>query len=306
MWASTPEKGLLRIEPNISIRETGSTEFQTRVEIKNLNSFRSLERATMYELDRQEKLVTAGGAVVQQTLGWDDARGTTLAQRSKEVAEDYRYFPEPDLPPLVVEQAWVDKIRRGLPELPNAKRSRFISKFGLKAYDAAVLVSEREVAEFFEEAVDAAKSADAKLIANWITGALFALMNEAGTTIDDLKFSAAQLAGLCDQLTSGKINASAARTVLAEMFASGASPAAIIKRLGLQQVSDSGQLKAWVKQALQKNPEQVAGYLAGNLALLNFLFGQVMQAAGGKADPQAVRLELEKQLAASPLESEKN
>jgi aspartyl-tRNA(Asn)/glutamyl-tRNA(Gln) amidotransferase subunit B len=299
------EKGLLRIEPNISIRPVGSVEFNTRVEIKNLNSFRSLERATTYELERQEKLVTAGGAVVQQTLGWDDERGTTLAQRSKEVAEDYRYFPEPDLPPLVVDQKWVEQIRKSLPELPDAKRRRFIAEYALKAYDADVLVAEREVAEFYEAAVDAAKTADAKIIANWVTGPLFGSMNDAGIGIEDLKLGPAKLAALCDLLAGGKINAAAGRAVLAEMFTNGGSPAAIVKRLGLQQISDRGQLGAWVADIIAKNPEQAASYLAGNQAVLNFLFGQVMRAAGGKADPQAVRAELQRQLNAYNLESEK-
>jgi aspartyl-tRNA(Asn)/glutamyl-tRNA(Gln) amidotransferase subunit B len=299
------EKGLLRIEPNISIRPVGSAELSTRVEIKNLNSFRSLERATTYELERQEKLVTSGGSVVQQTLGWDDARGTTLAQRSKEVAEDYRYFPEPDLPPLVVEQKWVEQIRKSLPEMPDTKRRRFIADYKLRAYDAGVLVAEREVAEFYEAAVVAAKAADAKTIANWVTGPLFGLMNEANMSIEDLKIGPVKLAALCDLLAGGKINAAAGRTVLAEMFANGGAPAAIVKRLGLQQVSDSGQLSGWVADSIAKNPEQAASYLAGNQALLNFLFGQVMRAAGGKADPQAVRAELQKQLSAYNLESEK-
>src|SRR3990172_8314116 len=167
------EKGLLRIEPNISIRPSGSTEFATRVEIKNLNSFRSLERAVNYELTRQEIIAEKGGAVAQQTLGWDDTRGTTQAQRTKEVAEDYRYFPEPDLPPLVVEDAWVSKIRAALPELADAKLRRFIQDYDLSAYDAGVLVTEREVAEFYEGVVLSVKNADAKLAANWVSGPLF-------------------------------------------------------------------------------------------------------------------------------------
>lgn len=290
------EKGLMRIEPNISIRPLGSTEFGTRAEIKNLNSFRSLERATTYELARQEQLVESGGSVVQQTMGWDDARGTTLAQRSKEVAEDYRYFPEPDLPPLVLEKAWVEKIRKSLPELPHARRERFVAKFGLKTYDADVIVAEREVADFYEAAVAAAKVADAKLIANWLTGALFGLMNEASSEISQLRFGAKQLAALCDQIADGKVNPAGAREVLGVLFAEGGNPASIIKARGLQQISNAGQLRAWVSEVIAANPQQVAGYLAGNAALLNFLFGQVMQKAGGKANPGAVRSELQAQL----------
>ncbi len=290
------EKGLMRIEPNISIRPLGSSEFGTRAEIKNLNSFRSLERATTYELARQEQLVDSGGSVVQQTMGWDDARGTTLAQRSKEVAEDYRYFPEPDLPPLVLEKAWVEKIRKALPELPHARRERFVAKFGLKTYDADVIVAEREVADFYEAAVAAAKVADAKLIANWLTGALFGLMNEAGSEIGELRFGAKQFAALCDQIAGGKVNPAGAREVLSVLFAEGGSPATIIKERGLQQISNTGQLRVWVSEVISANPQQVAGYLAGNAPLLNFLFGQVMQKAGGKANPAAVRQELQAQL----------
>ena len=290
------EKGLMRIEPNISIRPTGSTEFGTRAEIKNLNSFRSLERATTYELARQEQLVEAGGAVVQQTLGWDDGRGTTQAQRSKEVAEDYRYFPEPDLPPLVLEKAWVERIRRSLPELPYARRERFVANYGLTPYDADVIVAEREVADFYEATLKAAKTTDAKLVANWLTGPLFGLMNEAGVEITGLRFDAKQLAALCDQLAGGKVNAAGAREVLAAMFAEGGSPASIIKARGLQQISDSGQLAAWVREVIEANPKQATDYLAGNAPLLNFLFGQVMQKAGGKANPAAVREELQAQL----------
>lgn len=296
------EKGLLRIEPNISIRPVGSKEFGTRTEIKNLNSFRSLERATTYELSRQEALIEKGGSVSQQTLGWDDLRGTTIAQRTKEVAEDYRYFPEPDLPPLVLEQAWVDKIRKGLPELPDAKRKRFIMKYGLSAYDANVLVAERAVAEFYEAGVVAAKVADAKTIANWVSGQLFGLMNEAGTEIGDLLFGSGDLAALLDLLADGKINAAGAREVLAELFAKGGKPAKIVKARGLQQVSDAKQIGIWVENVLEQNPTQVGQYLGGNAALLNWLFGQAMSAAAGKADPQALRAELQKRLA----EREKN
>jgi len=290
------EKGLMRIEPNISIRLIGSSEFGTRAEIKNLNSFRSLERATTYELARQEQLVESGGQVVQQTMGWDDARGTTLAQRSKEVAEDYRYFPEPDLPPLVLEQAWVEKIRKGLPELPYARRQRFVAALGLSAYDADVIVAEREVADFYEAAVNAAKVADAKTVANWLTGPLFGLMNEASVEIADLRFGPKQFANVCDQVAGGKVNAAGGRELLSVLFAEGGSPASIIKARGLQQISDNKQLAAWVRAALDQHPDQVASYLAGNLPVLNFLFGQVMQAAGGKANPAAVRAELQAQL----------
>jgi aspartyl-tRNA(Asn)/glutamyl-tRNA(Gln) amidotransferase subunit B len=298
------EKGLLRIEPNISIRVQGSKEFNTRAEIKNLNSFRSLERAVTFELERQEQVVEAGGNIQQQTLGWDDARGTTVAQRSKEVAEDYRYFPEPDLPPLVLEQSWVDGIRASLPEMPDVKRHRFVKEYGLSAYDAGVLAAEREVAEFYEAVVRAAKQTDAKVVANWITGPLFGLINEAGTDVGELIFGARELAELLDMLAADEINPAGARLVLAELFAKGGKPAKIVKAMGLKQVTDTKQTVAWVSEVLDKNPQQVRDYLGGNAPLLNWLFGQVMQAAGGKANPKAVREELQRQLEQRNLEGE--
>ncbi|MCL5429497.1 MAG: Asp-tRNA(Asn)/Glu-tRNA(Gln) amidotransferase subunit GatB [Chloroflexi bacterium] len=291
------EKGLLRIEPNISNRPLGILEFATRVEIKNLNSFRSLERAVSYELARQEALVEKGGVVKQQTLGWDDTRGTTVPQRSKEYAEDYRYLPEPDLPPLVVDPAWVEATRAALPELPHAKRRRFIQDYGLSGYDAGVLVAERETAEFFEAVVMAAKVADAKQTANWITGNLFGLMNEAGTSVTDLLFGPADLAKLLDLVATGELNPAGARQVLAELFAKGGKPAQIVKKHGLKQVSDAKLLRNWVAKALDGNPEQVADYAAGNQPVFNWLFGQVMQTSKGKANPNRLRAELERQLA---------
>jgi aspartyl-tRNA(Asn)/glutamyl-tRNA(Gln) amidotransferase subunit B len=290
------EKGLLRIEPNISIRPLGIEEFGTRVEIKNLNSFRSLERAVTYELARQEALVEKGGSVQQQTLGWDDARGTTVPQRSKEYAEDYRYFPEPDLPPLVIDPAWVDSTRAALPELPHAKRKRFVQDYGLSAYDAGVLVTERETAEFFESVVLACKTAEAKQIANWITGNLYGLMNEAGTSISDLLFGPADFAKLLDMLAAGELNPNGAKQVLGEMFTKGGKPTQIVKKRGLQQISNPKLLRGWVSTTLDKNPSQVADYASGNEAVINWLFGQAMGAAKGKANPNKLRAELEKQL----------
>ena len=300
------EKGLLRIEPNISLRPDGSTEFGTRVEVKNLNSFRSLERAVTYELSRQEKILDAGGEIVQQTLGWDDARATTEAQRSKEVAEDYRYFPEPDLPPMVIDEKWIDRVRAGLPELPYAKRRRFVQDYGLTAYDAGVLVAEREVAKFFEATLLAAKVADTKQAANWLTGPLFNLMNDAGTEIADLLFVPKEFAALLDLLAAGEVNPAAGRAILAEMFVKGGRPATIVKARGLQQVSDVKQLRKWAAQAITKNPEQVDDYNSGNREVINWLFGQAMQAAKGKANPNKLKDELEKQLAAKRWQGEKS
>lgn len=298
------EKGLLRIEPNISIRPINSREFGTRVEVKNLNSFRSLERATIYQLKRQEDLLEKGQAVQQQTLGWDDARGVTLAQRSKEVAEDYRYFPEPDLPPLVVESSWVDEIRADLPELPHAKRVRFVEDYLLSAYDAGVLAAERDVAEFYEAAVMAAKTADAKAVANWVSGPLFSLMNEAGAETGDLLFGPDELARLLDLLAEGELNPAGARLVLAELFAKGGKADKIIKASGLKQVSDAKQLGAWVQAVLHQHPQQVAEFLDGNTPVFNWLLGQAVRVSEGKANPEKLRGELERQLTQHRLEKE--
>lgn len=299
------EKGLLRIEPNISIRPINSSGFGTRVEVKNLNSFRSLERATIYELKRQETLLEKGQAVEQQTLGWDDVRGVTLPQRSKEVAEDYRYFPEPDLPPLVVESSWVDEIRAGLPELPQAKRGRFVEDYMLSDYDAGVLAAERDVAEFYEAAVMAAKTADAKAVANWVSGPLFSLMNEAGAGTGDLPFGPAELARLLDLLADGDLNPAGGRLALAELFAKGGNPDKIVKTRGLKQVSDARRLGAWVQAVLQEHPQQVSDYLGGNTPVFNWLFGQVVKASEGKANPDKLREELERQMAQHRREEEK-
>lgn len=298
------EKGLLRIEPNISVRPAGSTDFGTRVEIKNLNSFRSLERATTYELQRQAALLDQGGQVVQQTLGWDDDRGVTVAQRSKEFAEDYRYFPEPDLPPLVLDPAWIEEVRAALPELPHARRNRFVERYGLTAYDAGVLTAEREVADFYEAVLEAAKQADAKLAAHWVSGPLFSLLNEAGVELHALQFGPAELAGLLDLLAGGSINAVGARQVLGELFAHGGPPAEIVERLGLQQISDPQQVQTWVAAVLQQNPQQVTEYLGGNAPLLNWLFGQALKLSGGKANPAKLRAELQRQIAATETSGE--
>lgn len=300
------EKGLLRIEPNISIRPAGSETYGTRVEIKNLNSFRSLERAVSYEVARQEELAETGQPVRQETLGWDDLRGKTVAQRSKEFAEDYRYFPEPDLPPLVLEESWVEEIHASLPELPQAKRKRFMSEYALSEYDAELLVAERMVAEFYEEALRAAQQADAKLIANWVAGALFSLLNEGEQGIEALNFDAEQFAGLLDLLASGEINAPAGRQVLAELFAQGGNADAIIAQRGLRQLSDRAALTKLAVEVIAQSPDAVQEYLSGKQGVLNWLFGQAMRAAQGKADPTILRQVLLEELSKRETQQEKS
>jgi aspartyl-tRNA(Asn)/glutamyl-tRNA(Gln) amidotransferase subunit B len=293
------EKGVIRFEANISLRPKGSTELGTRTEVKNLNSFRAMDRSIAYEIERQGRVLSEGGTVDQETLGWSEVRGVTYSQRSKEDAHDYRYFPEPDLPPLVVEKDWVDRLSRGLPELPHAKVVRFMHQYGLNDYNAWRLTAEQELANYFERAVDQKLSkvvVDPKLVANWILGDLFSLMNHAAITISDLKVSPVSLAGLVKLVSDGQINQSSAREVLAEMFSSGSSALEIVEARGLSQVSDESFISNLVRQALSENPKEVASYKAGKLGIANFLFGQVMKKAAGKANPQVVRAELERQL----------
>ncbi|MDT8898881.1 Asp-tRNA(Asn)/Glu-tRNA(Gln) amidotransferase subunit GatB [Thermanaerothrix sp. 4228-RoL] len=290
------EKGVIRFEANVSVRPKGSQQLGTRVEIKNLNSFRALERAVAYEIERQSRLLDQGERVEQETLGWDETKGCTYSQRSKEEAHDYRYFPEPDLPPLVIEESWITEVRAALPELPHVRRRRFIEIYELPPADAALLVNERAVADYFETAVRAAPSLSPRTIANWILGELFAWMNESGESIEQLKVTPEALVELIGHLQAGEINQTTAKAVLLEMLQSGARAGAIIASRGLRQVSDADALRALVAQVLAENPTEVQSYLRGKETLVNWFFGQVMRAVGGKANPQVLRAELERQL----------
>jgi len=294
------EKGILRFEPNISVRPVGATELRTRTELKNLNSFRALERATAYEIERQIRLWEGGGEVVQETRGWDEARGETVGQRGKEHAHDYRYFPEPDLPPLVFSSDWIERVRAALPELPAAKRERFQAEYGLSRYDAAVLTEERAIADYFERAVgqQSAASRQPKSIANWMTGELFRLMNESGLDIEHVKVQPAQLAALAEMVTSGMINTNTAKAVFAEMFATGRDAPAIVAEKGWAQVSDSAAVEQAVADVLAANPEQVATYLGGKATVEQWLFGQVMKGLKGRGNPQIIRRVLTSKLEA--------
>lgn len=290
------QKGVMRIEPNVSVRKRGSAQLGTRTEIKNLNSFRALERAVAYEIERQVKLLQAGKDVIQETRGWDEAQGKTVSQRSKEEAHDYRYFPEPDLPPLVIEPAWLEEIRRKIPELPVDRWRRFQNQYGLNAYDAEVLTNERVVADYFEAAASQAPQLSPKMIANWITGEVFGLMNQAATEFDPLLLPPDALIELLTVLDEGLINQPTAKTILAEMFGSGKRAKALIREKGLEQVSDESQIIEWIAQVLRENPDQVQTYLNGKETLEQWFFGQVMRLAGGKANPKVVQQALREQL----------
>lgn len=290
------EKGVMRFEANVSLRAEGQTEYGTRVEIKNLNSFRAMTRALEHEIERQSQILRAGDTVVQETLGWDENQGITVPQRTKEQAEDYRYFPEPDLPPLVVEREWLDEIGASLPTLPEARRRRFVEQYGLSRYTADVLADERAVADFFERAEAAAQHADSEKLANWLTGELFGLLNAAGLSLEEAPVSAEALADLVDLVESGRINATSGKEVLQEVFASGKDPAEIVAARGLEQESDPKVLAQIVAQVLRENPAQVEQYLQGKEALSKWFFGQVMRATKGQADPQVVNQVLDEAL----------
>ena len=298
------EKGVIRFEANISVRPAtppgaAPAPLGTRTEVKNLNSFRAMDRAIAFEIERQSSILAQGGVVEQETLGWSEARGQTYSQRSKEEAQDYRYFPEPDLPPLVVEQDWVQRIAAGLPELPYARYRRFMQQYALNSYNAWRLTEEQAVAAYFEAA---ARLAPAQAVANMILGDLFSLVNQsaaeggAAEAFATLRIAPEALAGLVGLVADGQINLSSAREVLIEMFSSGSDAASIVEARGLKQVSDQSHISALVLQTLKENPAEVASYKAGKIAVANFLFGQVMKKAAGKANPQVVRSELERQL----------
>jgi aspartyl-tRNA(Asn)/glutamyl-tRNA(Gln) amidotransferase subunit B len=290
------QKGLMRIEPNVSVRPVGSEGFGTRTEIKNLNSFRALERGIAYEVQRQIKIIEQGDQVVQQTVGWDEDRQVTFIQRVKEEEEDYRYFPEPDLPPLVLDRGWIEEIRDSLPESPMAKLTRFQEQFKLSPYQAQVLVAEQAVADYFESTVSAASGISLKMVASWITGELFSLMNESGDDISDLKISPENLGDLLHLVQDGAINATTGKSVLTVMYESGKSAAEIVEARGLRQISDAEEIAETIKAVLTSNSEQVASYLGGKEGLSNWFFGQVMRETRGKANPQVVREELNRQL----------
>ncbi len=290
------QKGVMRIEPNVSVRPLGSSSLGTRVEIKNLNSFRSLERAVDYEIGRQIDLLRRGEMVRQETVGWDIASEVTVTQRVKEGEEDYRYFPEPDLPPLVIEPEWVENIRMSLPELPAARFCRFKEQYGLNGYDAAVLTSEKGIADYFETVALAIPDVSGKVISNWISGELFSLLNQSGKSIESMRLPPEELAALILMVENGEINLPTAKSVLAEMFQQGATAGEIVVRRGLRQISDHESLASLVKKVLAKHPQQVAAYLDGKTAVSNWFFGMVMREAKGMANPQVLHAELDRQL----------
>jgi aspartyl-tRNA(Asn)/glutamyl-tRNA(Gln) amidotransferase subunit B len=280
------EEGSFRCDANVSVRRHGDEQLGQRCELKNLNSFRFVKQAIDYEVARQVELLEGGGRVVQQTRLWDPQRGETRAMRSKEEAHDYRYFPEPDLPPLRLEDGWIDPIAQALPELPRAKLERFQSRYGLPAYDAKILCAERPLAEFFEAC--ALHHRDYKRLSNWFLGEVLRLLRERGTPISAVRFTPAQLGALLDAIAEGKISANAGKEVFGVMFESGEEPAQIIALRGLAQVSDTATLEQVIDEVLAKNAGEVERYRGGKKQVFGFLMGQVMKAMGGKANPALV------------------
>ncbi len=288
------EEGSFRCDANVSIRPRGSTTLGTRTELKNLNSFRFVEHAIQFEIERQTALVHEGGRVIQETRLWDEKTGKSFSMRSKEEANDYRYFPDPDLPPLVVESAWITDIRAALPELPEQKIARYIVEYELSEYEARVLTTEKNLAMFFETAVAAHNSP--KKIANWLTTELQGKLNATNAIIDDVKFTPAHLAELVRLIDAGTISGKIAKTVFEEMYTTGADPASIVAAKGLEQVSDSGALEKMIDEILVAHPEQLASYRAGKVNLFGFFVGQIMKASRGQANPQMINDLLRKKL----------
>ncbi|MGZ8217714.1 Asp-tRNA(Asn)/Glu-tRNA(Gln) amidotransferase subunit GatB [Methylomagnum sp.] len=278
------QEGSFRCDANVSVRPVGQEKFGTRAEIKNLNSFRFVEKAINFEIERQIELIENGGTVVQETRLYDANKDETRPMRSKEEANDYRYFPDPDLLPLEISGDFIEDVRGGLPELPDAKRDRFKSQYGLNDYDAGVLTATRELADYYEALVKAAGS-DAKLCANWVMGDLAAALNKAGLEIEQSPVSPERLAGLVQRIADDTISGKIAKQVFEALWESQDSADAIIEKQGLKQITDTGAIEAIIDQIIAANPNQVAGYRSGKDKLFGFFVGQAMKATGGKANP---------------------
>ncbi len=288
------EEGSFRCDANVSVMRRGAEKLGQRVELKNINSFRFVKQAIEYEIERQVTLLEGGGKVSQETRLWDTQRNETRSMRSKEDAHDYRYFPEPDLPPLHVAPALIESQRKALPELPRTKLVRFQKEYGLPAYDAKILCAERPLADYFEKVAKHAK--DPKKLSNWFLGELLRLLKEEGGNVDTLKFQPAQFGALLDAVEAGTVSNNAAKEVFAAMFKSGQAPEKIIQEKGLGQVSDSGAVEEAVKSVLAANTSEVEKYRAGKQQVFGFLVGQVMKAMKGKGNPKMVNDLLKREL----------
>ena len=287
------EEGSLRCDANVSVRPQGQQAFGTKAEVKNVNSFRYLEKAIAYEIDRQIELLDGGGRVVQETRLWDSGAGRTHSMRSKEEAHDYRYFPEPDLPPLVVDEARVERLRATMPELPEARRRRFVAAYAIPDYDAGVLTQSPELADYFEAV---AAAGNPKAASNWIMGELLRTMNDRGQSMAEMPLSAPVLAGLIALIDKGTISNAIAKDVFAKMYDSGRSADDIVAAEGLAQIGDEAAVVAIVRDVMAKNQDAVAQYRAGKSQTFGFLVGQVMKGSGGKANPKLANQLLKREL----------
>jgi aspartyl-tRNA(Asn)/glutamyl-tRNA(Gln) amidotransferase subunit B len=289
------EEGSFRCDANVSLRPTGAREYGTKVEIKNLNSFRNVQRALEYEVIRQTKALDAGEKVVQETRLYDPNRGVTRAMRSKEFAHDYRYFPEPDLVPLVTTRAWVEAVRRTLPELPDARTQRFVAEYGIPAYDAGVLTSSKALADFYEACIR--RYPKPKVVSNWMMVELLRALNRDGIEVEQSRITPENLAELLALVDGGTISSTMAKNVFETMYETGKAAVDIVQEQGLRQISDENALATAIERVLADNPKEVGEFRAGRDKLLSFFMGQVMKATQGKANPQAVNKLLREKLA---------
>lgn len=288
------EEGSFRCEPNLSLRPSGQKEFGTKVELKNINSFKYVKDAVEYEIKRQTKVLNEGGKIRQETRLWNIERGETAVMRSKEEAHDYRYFPDPDLVPLKLDDEWIEGFRAELPELPALRMKRFVSDYGLPEYDAAILTASKGMADYFE--VCAKQFNQPKTVSNWVMGELIRELNNSKTDISASPITPVRLVNLLQMVDKGTISLKVAREIFSELYSSGKTPEQIVQEKGLTQVSDEGALAKIIEEVLSKNPGQVAQFKEGKQQILGFLVGQVMKASGGKANPGKVNELLKKQL----------
>ncbi|TDX58866.1 Asp-tRNA(Asn)/Glu-tRNA(Gln) amidotransferase subunit GatB [Orenia marismortui] len=287
-------QGSMRADVNISVAPVGSDELGTRTELKNMNSFKAIEKALRYEPRRQIKVLESGGEIIQGTLTWDDEASKTRAMRSKEEAHDYRYFPEPDLVPVIVDESWVEEIKSTLPELPDVRQERYVTEFGIPEYDAGVITADREMADFFEAVVS--EYDDAKTASNWMMGDVSKLLNEEGISISEAKFAPEDLAKMLNLMDEGTISSKIAKTVFEEMFATGKDPDTIVEEKGLKQISDTSELEDIIDQVLEENQSALEDYRGGNKNVFGFFIGQTMKATRGKANPGVVNKILREKL----------
>jgi aspartyl-tRNA(Asn)/glutamyl-tRNA(Gln) amidotransferase subunit B len=283
------EEGSFRCDANISIRPLDSKEYLPKVEVKNMNSFKAVYQAMEFESSRQKKVLEEGGKLVQETRGWIDEKGITVLQRTKEYADDYRYFPEPDLPSLVLDRAKIEEIRARLPELPEARRDRFMTEYGLSIYDANILTSSKAMADYFENCVRLMEPSKAKTVSNWLSGDFSRLVNATNTAVENVKITPKYLAEMLNLVDKGAISGPAAKAVFEEMFRSGKGAGDIIKEKQLSQISDAAEIREVIKQVMDNNTGAIADYTSGKEQALTFIIGQVMKATRGRANPGLVR-----------------